>query len=198
MVWIVVIANKNAPRQCVLSGPVGRDRASQAGLARARESPTHPVPVSAAFHSRFVAGAEEPFREVLDSIIITARRFPSSPTRRPSPTPIDPSRRAHCWPASLPGRSSSSPRSRRCTGWGRAPFSKSVPTPSSRGWSRSILEGRDHLALAVDASRGITGNLYDLACSLATLAALGYAVDLTRWDEGDFVPGPARSELGSP
>ena len=44
---------------------------------------------------------------------------------------------------------------------------------------RAILEGRDHQAIAVDASRGAAGNVDDLACTLASLAAQGYAVDLT-------------------
>ena len=54
----VVIANKNAPRQCVLSGPAaeierGRRLLGDRGIA------TQLVPVSAAFHSRFVAARRD-------------------------------------------------------------------------------------------------------------------------------------------
>ncbi len=67
---------------------------------------------------------------------------------------------------------------------GARTFLEVGPDARLTGLVRSILEGRDHTAIAVDASRGSAGNVLDLACSLATLAALGYAVDLTRWDDG--------------
>jgi acyl transferase domain-containing protein len=57
---------------------------------------------------------------------------------------------------------------------------------------RAILEGRDHQAIAVDVSRGASGNVADLACTLACLAARGYAVDLTGWD-GAYQPAPAKA-----
>ena len=56
---------------------------------------------------------------------------------------------------------------------GARTFLEVGPDAKLTGLVRAILEGRDHLALAVDASRGASGNLYDLACSLATLASLG-------------------------
>src|SRR5262249_44631214 len=63
---------------------------------------------------------------------------------------------------------------------------------------RSILAGRDHVALAIDNSRGegAGGNLADLALTLANLAALGYPVDLARWDDGYEAPEPASSRKG--
>ena len=79
---------------------------------------------------------------------------------------------------------------------GARTFLEVGPDAKLTGLVRAILEGRDHLALAVDASRGSAGNLCDLACSLATLASVGYAVDLTRWDEGDREPGPAIEKAG--
>ena len=94
------------------------------------------------------------------------------------PYPDEPERPAPCSPASSPGRSSSSPRSKRCIAAGARTFLEVGPDAKLTGLVRAILEGRDHLALAVDAARGAHGNLYDLACSLATLASLGYAVDL--------------------
>ena len=48
----------------------------------------------------------------------------------------------------------------------------------------SILAGREHAALAVDASRGQRGNMADLARALAQLAALGHPVRLPLWDDG--------------
>src|SRR5262249_20334087 len=71
----LVIANKNAPRQCVLSGPgVEIDRASKL-LAECRVT-TRPLSVSAAFHSRFVAQSQVAFRETLGKIDLQPGRIP--------------------------------------------------------------------------------------------------------------------------
>ena len=48
----------------------------------------------------------------------------------------------------------------------------------------AILNGRDHEALALDASNGQRPGVFDLACCLACLAVLGYSVDVKAWDAG--------------
>ena len=58
----VVIANKNAPKQCVLSGPKPRSERA-AGLFADRGVTARPLAVSAAFHSRFVEESGAAFRE---------------------------------------------------------------------------------------------------------------------------------------
>ncbi len=60
----------------------------------------------------------------------------------------------------------------------------------------SILEGRPHTGIALDRSKGAAGNVYDLASLLASLAALGYAVDLSRWDTGTDTPAYPREQRG--
>ena len=79
---------------------------------------------------------------------------------------------------------------------GARTFLEVGPDAKLTGLVHAILDGREHQALASDASRGKSGNLYDLGCSLATLAALGYAVDLTRWDEGAPGRSPAQKKAG--
>src|SRR6185369_15103279 len=59
----------------------------------------------------------------------------------------------------------------------------------------SILEGTPHQAIALDASAGQRPGMVDLAQALARLAALGYPVKLTAWDEG---APPAPIETGKP
>ncbi len=146
----LVIANKNAPRQCVLSGPAAEIERVQRLLAdRGVDDPL--CPGLGGVSQPGVASAEKPLREALDSIPLGVSAIPVFANATAEPYPDDPARPAPCWRASSPGRSSLSPRSRRCIEWGHAPSSKSAPTPSSRDWSRRILEGRDHLALAVDA-----------------------------------------------
>ncbi len=147
----LVIANKNAPRQCVLSGPAAEiERARQ--LCAERRITTHPVAVSAAFHSRLVAGAARPFWMSSSSINFLARRFRSSRTRRPLPTPaMRAAARASGRPARA-SRSSSSPRSKRCTGLGRGRSSRSALTHEAhRSRSQRSSRARPHAAAAVDA-----------------------------------------------
>src|SRR5207237_10689741 len=77
----LIIANKNAPRQCVLAGP-GAEIERCRRLWADRGIATRPVPVSAAFHSRFVAEARDPFRRALDSVDWGACAVPVPPHRR--------------------------------------------------------------------------------------------------------------------
>src|SRR5207249_2846195 len=45
-------------------------------------------------------------------------------------------------------------------------------------------------AVALDSSAGKRSGIFDLACTLAQLAALGHAADVTQWD-GTFARQPA-------
>ncbi len=65
------------------------------------------------------------------------------------------------------------------------------PDSKLTGLVRAILGKRDHVACAVDSSRGSARNVFDLACVLSTLAAQGYYVDLSKWDEGAALPQSA-------
>src|SRR5262249_12587497 len=56
----------------------------------------------------------------------------------------------------------------------------------------SILDGRPHHAVALDTSAGKRSGMLDLAHTLGRLAALGYPVRLTAWDE-NAPPAPATS-----
>src|SRR3954451_9999717 len=71
----LVIANKNAPDQGVLSGPAGEiARAARRfeGLGIA----TRPLAVAAAFHSKFVADARGPFAETLRAVPFAPAKVP--------------------------------------------------------------------------------------------------------------------------
>ena len=71
----LVIANRNSPTQCVLSGAIAEiARAEQAlksrGLSAIR------LPVAAAFHSPLVARASKPFRDTLETIAFRKASVP--------------------------------------------------------------------------------------------------------------------------
>ena len=71
----LTIANHNAPGQLVLSGPMDRIKAA-ATAARARKLKSMRLPIPGAFHSRSMAAAVGPFREVLDGVDLVEPRVP--------------------------------------------------------------------------------------------------------------------------
>ena len=179
----LVIANKNAPRQCVLSGAIGEvERVRQ--ILEDRRITTRPVPVSAAFHSRFVAEAERPFRDAVEVVSIRKSAIPVFANSTAKPYPDDPGFVRDLLAGQLSRPVEFVAQVEAMYQSGARTFLEVGPDARLTGLVRAILDGRDHFAISVDSSRGAMGNVHDLACSLATLAALGYAVDLNRWDEG--------------
>ncbi|SCF05792.1 Acyl transferase domain-containing protein [Micromonospora matsumotoense] len=71
----VVLANRNAPQQVVVSGPTPKVRAAVVALKEAGLS-ARAIPVACAFHSPVVAGAVETFAEVLAARPIAEPRIP--------------------------------------------------------------------------------------------------------------------------
>ncbi|WP_117671960.1 type I polyketide synthase, partial [Micromonospora sp. MW-13] len=71
----VVLANRNAPRQVVVSGPTAKVRAAVVALKESGLS-AKAIPVACAFHSPVVAGAVETFAEVLADRRIAEPRIP--------------------------------------------------------------------------------------------------------------------------
>ncbi|MFF3943890.1 beta-ketoacyl synthase N-terminal-like domain-containing protein, partial [Streptomyces sp. NPDC001902] len=71
----VAICNINAPGQIVVGGPTAEIDRLVADVA-ARKIPAKRLPVSAAFHTRFVAHAAEAFREAVDRVGLGAPGIP--------------------------------------------------------------------------------------------------------------------------
>ncbi|MFI9526196.1 SDR family NAD(P)-dependent oxidoreductase [Micromonospora rosaria] len=71
----VVLANRNAPKQVVVSGPTAKVEAAVVALREAGLS-AKAIAVACAFHSPVVAGAVETFAEVLAGRKIAAPRIP--------------------------------------------------------------------------------------------------------------------------
>ncbi|WP_435613079.1 SDR family oxidoreductase [Streptomyces sp. bgisy159] len=84
----VVVANRNAPDQTVISGP-SDDLAEAVRLLRAAGLPARPVPVACAFHSPVVAGAGDRFAEVLAEVPVRAPEFPVWANRTAAPYAAD-------------------------------------------------------------------------------------------------------------
>jgi acyl transferase domain-containing protein len=181
----LVVANRNAPSQSVLSGSSAEiDRAAE-GLDRRKLRHTR-LPVAAAFHSPLVAPASLPFREALDTLTFRAARAPvfANTTGREYPetplairellagqlaAPVDFVREIGCM---IEG--------------GVRTFLEVGPGSTLTRLVAAILADHDDSvwacdAFALDSSAGKRSGLLDLAHVLARLAARGHAVDLKGW-----------------
>ncbi|MGQ4336477.1 ACP S-malonyltransferase, partial [Streptomyces hayashii] len=82
----VVVANRNAPGQTVISGPT--DAVAEAvRLLRAAGHGAKRIPVACAFHSPLVAGAADEFAEALAARPVHAPEFPVWSNRTAAPYP---------------------------------------------------------------------------------------------------------------
>jgi acyl transferase domain-containing protein/NAD(P)-dependent dehydrogenase (short-subunit alcohol dehydrogenase family) len=181
----LVIANTNAPAQCVLSGPIAEINRAVALLSSAKIT-TRPLAVAAAFHSRFVASASDPLRQTLSTVAFSPARLPvfANATAEIYPEPAEEARELLASQLARPVQFVAQVEAMYRSG--ARTFLEVGPGARLSGMVAAILEGRPHQALAVDASggEGDDANLADLASALASLAALGYPVELSRWDEG--------------
>ncbi len=175
----LVLANRNGPAQGVLSG-------SRAEIARAetacatRGLRTARLPVGAAFHSPLVAGCAQSFREGLEEIEFKLPALPVIADATATPYPADPAAARD-----LLGRQLALPVKfdavvERLYADGARTFVEVGPRAALTGLVHAILEGRPHVAMAIDA-QGKNGGLFDFALVLARLAAEGHEVRLEQW-----------------
>ncbi|MFF3884290.1 SDR family NAD(P)-dependent oxidoreductase [Streptomyces sp. NPDC001914] len=85
----VVVANRNAPRQTVISGP-SDDVTDTVRLLREAGYEARLIPVACAFHSPLVAGAGARFAEALAARPVRAPEFPVWANRTAAPYAADP------------------------------------------------------------------------------------------------------------
>ncbi|MEA3232094.1 MAG: SDR family NAD(P)-dependent oxidoreductase, partial [Thermodesulfobacteriota bacterium] len=178
----VILANRNSPNQGVLSGS---KTAIEAAEKKCRELKfrTIRLPVSAAFHSHLVAEAQKPFRHLLEDIDLTPTDVPvfSNTTGQAYPSDITAAR-------DTLGNQILNPvdfvaNVENQYEGGVQTFVEVGPKTVLTGLIRQILRKRNHTAIAIDASSGKRFGLIDLAKCLCHLAALGYPVQLDRWED---------------
>ncbi len=183
----LVVANKNAPEQCVVSGTKGEIERARAAL-ESRGVATRLAHVSAAFHSPLVASAQAPFRHAMSAVSFAPGKLPvyANTTAAPYPEPADLARDLLAGQLASPVEFVAQIEAMHAAG--ARVFLEVGPDSKLTGLVRSILEKRENVVLAVDASKGKLGGLHDLACALASLAALGYDVALRRFDDAPTAP----------
>jgi len=192
----LVLANRNAPEQAVVSGPSEAiasfsKELDQRGLRSTR------LPVSAAFHSSIVAPASRPLADALRGVVFAPTPIGVHSNTTGRPYPDDPEQARHLLAGQLASPVDFVREVRSMHESGARVFLEVGPSNKITGLVSAILAGEDHAAVALDASNGKSSGIFDLARALAQVAALGFSVDWTKWDESyDPSAAPAEARPG--
>ncbi|CAM5651454.1 hypothetical protein SAVIM338S_06533 [Streptomyces avidinii] len=168
-----VVANHNAPRQCVISGPSGAVSEAVAGLREAGLS-AQPLPVACAFHSGVVAGARVALAEELAGTAMADAAVPvwSNTTAGPYPASAEDVRGLVARQVAEPVRFVEQVENMYAAGV--RTFVEAGPGRVLSGLVGRILQGRPHTAVPLDVP-GEHG-LVRLVTALAELTAAGVSV----------------------
>jgi len=179
----LVLANRNTPKQAVLSGSSSEiERAiillDQKGMSY------KPLAVAAAFHSSLIADAARPFAEQLDTIKFRdpRKKVFSNTSGESYPDNATAVREQLAEQLASPVDFVTEIESMYRSGI--RTFIEVGPGGRLTGMVKAILGEHDYQAMALDSSNGRRSGSNDLARILAKLAVLGKTVELTRWDEG--------------
>ncbi|ACU36431.1 type I polyketide synthase [Actinosynnema mirum] len=162
----VVAANRNSPKQTVLSGPTAAIREAEERL-RAAKLGTKAIPVACAFHSPLVAGAGEGFRRVLDTMPLRAPEIPVWANRTAAPYPADADAVRAELAAQIGAPVRFAEQLEAMHDAGARVFVEVGPGRVLRGLVRAVLGDRPHRVVTLDG--GLTGFL----TALAVLAVSG-------------------------
>lgn len=191
----VVLANRNAPRQGVLSG-------SKEAIAQAEEAckkqgwKATRLPVSAAFHSSLVEDARAPFATYLEEIDFLPGHFPVWANTTAQKYPQDASEARALLAQQLTSPVRFVEQIEALYAEGVRTFVEVGPKTVLSSLTQRILGERPHQCLKIDASKGRKNGLCDLGYMLAQLAVLGYPVSLEKW--GDTVTVPEKQKMSVP
>jgi acyl transferase domain-containing protein/NAD(P)-dependent dehydrogenase (short-subunit alcohol dehydrogenase family)/acyl carrier protein len=189
----VILANRNAPEQGVLSGSVSAIEKARE-ICRKKGFQTVRLPVSSAFHSPLIASAAEPFQAFLKTIDFSEARIPVFANTTGSPYPADPDEVRELLGRQLMNPVDFMPEIENLYASGIRTFLEVGPKSVLTGLIRAILDNRDFNAVALDGSGGRDFGVADLARCLCRISAAGHFADLSQW-ENPVVP--SRKQLMS-
>ena len=176
----VVIANRNSPGQCVLSGTKEAIKAATAVL-KEKGMRAIPLQVGAAFHSPLVASAEGPFRKGLDEVKFAKPGIPVVANKTAADYPSDGKKMKDLLANQLVSQVNWVSQVEELYSRGARTFIEVGPKNVLSKLVGSVLKGKEFKTVALDASTGKNG-LLDLAQGIAQLAALGLPVHLGQWE----------------
>ncbi|MFF5806589.1 SDR family NAD(P)-dependent oxidoreductase [Streptomyces sp. NPDC012746] len=185
-----VVANHNAPRQCVVSGPTEAVSSAVAGL-RAAGLSAELLPVACAFHSPVVAGAASALAEELAGTTVADAAVPvwSNTTAEPYPAGADAVRETLSGQLAKPVRFVDQVEAMYAAGV--RTFVEAGPGRVLSGLVSRILGERPHSVIPLDVP-GEHG-LVRLVTALAELAAAGVPVSPEPLFRGRATPLPDRA-----
>ena len=178
----LVIANRNAPSQFVLSGADHEiERAERE--AKAAKLRVKRLDVAAAFHSPLVASACEPFAHKLERVPLVTGSLPvwANRTGEPYPHDVESARRLLAEQLVHPVEFTRSIEGLYASGLRN--FLEIGPGRRLCGLVEDILAGCDVVTASLDESSGRRHGVVDLARALCALSVRGVNVDWARWDE---------------
>jgi acyl transferase domain-containing protein/NAD(P)H-dependent flavin oxidoreductase YrpB (nitropropane dioxygenase family) len=173
-VWV---ANRNAPRQTVVSGTREGIDAATAILSSHRIA-VHTLPVACAFHSPLVAAACAPLADVLSRVTFAPPSAPVFANVTAAPHPADRSGSAALLCEQVVRMVDFAGQTTAMYEAGARVFVEVGPRDVLTGLVRQVLDGRDAVATSVDAA-GRSGRI-QLLHALGSLAAEGAPVRLGR------------------
>ena len=190
----LVVANRNSPKQYVLSGPVEQIKRALDSLTK-RAIRSRMLQVSAAFHSPLVADARTPFAEALEGIAFDKGRMPvyANATGREYPKTAKQAREVLASQIVRPVNFMEQIRAMHADGV--RTFIEVGPGHVLSDLVQSILPGGEVETIALDSSKGNRSGTFDLALALARLASLGHEVNLRKWENA---PAPVKANAGKP
>lgn len=179
----LVIANKNAPNQAVISGK-SESISRAVDVFRKHKITITPLKVSAAFHSPLVADASKPFGEHLENINFEKGAFPVYSNTLGDRYPAQQKKIRDILASQLENPVEFVEEIKQMINDGIRTFIEIGPGKRMTGLIGAITEDSGIHRIALDVSNGKRTGLIDLARTLATLSALGYPVNLQAWDGG--------------
>ena len=177
----IVIANKNAPNQVVLSGDKPDLERAKAEF-KDRKIRCKSLPVAHAFHSRAVSDAAGEFLEGLNQVAFSKGEIPvfSNTTGKKYPATAKAARGLLANQLAKPVDFMSMIQNMYADGV--RTFVEVGPGTVLKGLVNSILGPKEHVSMAMDGVSSKQSGVVAFARVLAHLSAQGYPVDLNRWN----------------
>ncbi|WP_372370037.1 SDR family NAD(P)-dependent oxidoreductase [Candidatus Uabimicrobium sp. HlEnr_7] len=176
----VVIANKNAPQQFVLSGTMKEiDKASQ--ILNDKKIRNKKLSVSNAFHSPLMENAKQPFLEKLNKVNLNSGSIPVFANSTGTKYPKEAQEMREVLAKQIVNSVEFINEIEAMYKEGIRTFLEVGPGATLTGLTKSILADKEHEAFSVNNSKN--SEISGLAQAIAKLASLGHEISLEKWDE---------------
>ncbi len=181
----LVIANRNGPKQAVLSGATAEIERAQKAFAEVGVKSSR-LAVAAAFHSSLVADAAIPFRAALDGVAFTPGAAPVFANTTAAAYPIEANAARDLLANQLAKPVAFVEQIRAMADAGVRTFVEVGPGMVLARLAESILTDAgiaDAAALALDSSNGKRPGVWDLGRLIARVVARGHRMELAAWEQ---------------